>query len=223
MHFVHASVTGDQVYALHRPVLCRDYLLDTVLWKALGVKNGTISMFGYSFAERAEDYLLVLFRYGKLQKNLPLLNQYEIMNGFEPSHLELVDAGNAIVEDIWEKDCLLLVGDQKIQKKTEVLSFHSNLIRYFSEKEFKTLDEALTNVPVSQPIYKPNFMQKLWNKVTEETSHQSWAKLKTDYKDNPTRSNHEVAELHSCIGYQFFLNMIWYSGNLAKRDEWINA
>lgn len=187
-----ADVFGKTAYMLHTPIKCRDFLLDTILWQTAGKKNGTQSVHGFKFSERNPDkYMLILQKCPFIEENLAILNRVEVENGFEPSTVHDLGGGS-----------YLLLGDNKLQSKTELLSMHTLLMRFLSHKK-QTMDSLESMLKG----YLGTKARKAMKYILENV------KGVTNNKDalEAIKVGQVGGAYHATIGIQYFCNTLKYN------------
>lgn len=179
--FAFAKVVDGTVYPLHKPVKCRDFLLDTVLWARLKIKNGVRNVYGYGFSEPEKQYQMLLYQAPLIKDNLELLNQIEEENGLKPS----------VVTKTNEAGTFLLEGDQRIQESTELLSLHTLVVRFLS-KQVKSRYDLQSDLKDYLGVDNLNLFKWIMKKVPVPSNHKD--------AGNPQ------AYIHDNIGIQYYIN-----------------
>jgi hypothetical protein len=141
---------GDKVVCPHKPVKCRDFLNDTLVWHKKQQK-GTI--YGYSYPgpiDEDKTRLMVTtpaypsehLRMENYEEFFHWLNGVEIELGVTPSVLTKLDT---------PKLSYMVEGDPVWQSSTVHLSFYTSLIRYLGTKlktsPPKSLDQFILDAP----------------------------------------------------------------------------
>lgn len=119
VRFAFAKIKGDTVFPLHYPVLCRDFLLDTLIWvdNPNKFKN---PIYGYGFTGPISQTPTLLLKRVKHKAGLKQLHKIEELFSAEPSKLLPTE----------KKSIQVIVGDKKWQKNTMLLSFWTFCHRY---------------------------------------------------------------------------------------------
>lgn len=138
--FYWAVKRNDRLETDHGPVLCRDFLGDTLVWIAKEDKSNSI--YGWKFRGDVEkDFTsLVLNDFGKIEENVKtILNPIEAEIGVELTTVEKTDDG----KHVWIK------GDKFWMLTTIHFSWYTTLLRYLTYnnvfKNFDELDKKPTN------------------------------------------------------------------------------
>lgn len=103
--FSYAKKQDDKVVVLHTPVLCRDYLNDTLVWKAKEYPESRI--YGYDFCgdidtERTTLYLTEEFYENPLKQNIAFVNKLEAEVGLPLTEVTTDDNKNFLIQaDKW--------------------------------------------------------------------------------------------------------------------------
>ena len=139
----------------HSWIKCRDFLNDTLVWKAqmkdLGKVLDNGRYYGYDFKGDIDENntRFVMTNIGGLVDNVPLLNKIETEAGYEPTKVSLDETGKIA----------MTVGDKRWMDNTVASSFYTYLLRMFTygkmskvEELFKTNDPWINNNPV-KPIF----------------------------------------------------------------------
>lgn len=118
--FAFSRKRKDVVKVLHYPVLCRDLLLDTLLWEA-GYGDEK-SVYGYSFrGPIRRDYTTLTVFDLPHPENLPALHEIEASLDFIPTEILETERENTF----------LFLGDPQWQDTAVLLSFYTWMIRNF--------------------------------------------------------------------------------------------
>lgn len=89
--FAFALDKGDSLEIHHLPILCRDFLNDTLVWKANEDKSKNI--YGYTYRGDVEEKYtsIAMWDYLGLVENLPFLNKVEEAIGVTPTSYQIVE------------------------------------------------------------------------------------------------------------------------------------
>lgn len=138
--FAFAKIEDDKVHVLHKPVKCRDFLLDTLLWESGyaplpkeidwdGDTDEPIetdepgNIYGYDFTGPIEKEQSVMYveYLPHAQSNLKFLNDFEVACGMEPS----------VLVPTTEDQSYVVIGDAEWMKTTVLFSMYTWCIRNF--------------------------------------------------------------------------------------------
>lgn len=138
--FYWAVVKKGQLETNHGPVLCRDFLGDTLVWKAKEAPPCSIYGWDYTGPVEKKYTSLVITDFGNIIKNIQnILNPIEDELGIKNTQAEVTDDG----AHVWVK------GDKWWMLTTVHFSWYTTLLRYLtyshSFKEFEQLREFPTN------------------------------------------------------------------------------
>lgn len=128
VRFAFAKIINDTVQQEHYPVLCRDFLLDTLIWND-NPKLFNGSIYGYSYKGPLEPIPILTLSNVKNPAGISNLIQIEyIFNPKRGSYLFPTD----------KKGTYVIVGDPLWYKNTTLLSFWTFCQRYFlGTKEYQ--------------------------------------------------------------------------------------
>lgn len=136
-HFWWAKVRKGKLETDHGPVLCRDFLGDTLVWKAKEQKP--CSIYGWKFAGTIEKKYasLVLDDFGQIVQNVKnILNPIEIKIGIKPTTVEVTDDGG----HVWVK------GDKWWMTTTVHFSWYTTMLRYLTyDRIFHKLEDLASH------------------------------------------------------------------------------
>lgn len=132
--FSFAEIEGDTVYYLTKPVLCRDYLNDTLVWDEMEDKSKTVPVCGYHFTGpvKEKDVVLYMEDAQHLLGKESLLKEYEEELGLKPVQFLPTVKGN----------CVVVVADPWWKTTTLHFSWFTQLLRYLSYESVKKLGDA---------------------------------------------------------------------------------
>lgn len=113
----------------HYPVLCRDFLNDTLVWKKTKT-SGTI--YGYSFRGKitTKRVCLMMDNYLDLEKNIHVLNEVEESLGISKTYLIPVDD----VEKPLHRG-IIVIGSKWWMKNTVLFSWYTTVLRLLTNRE----------------------------------------------------------------------------------------
>jgi hypothetical protein len=114
----------DVVKVQHQPVLCRDFLNDTLAWKAKDIKKGHIYGYDFNGIIDKEFTRLVIFNYGNLLKNIEALNRVEHELGLSQTVVAIVEH-----DSVDHKPAVMTVGDKFWMTTTVHMSFYTTILR----------------------------------------------------------------------------------------------
>ena len=139
-HFYWAKKKKGILETNHGPVLCRDFLGDTLVWKAKEVAPGRIYSWVYHGEVETKYTSLVLDDFGCIEFNVKsILNPIEEKIGVKLTTVEKTEDG----EHVWVK------GDKFWMLTTVHFSWYTTLLRYLTwDKKFTAftdLEEYPTN------------------------------------------------------------------------------
>jgi hypothetical protein len=115
--FSYATLNNGVVYPGHSKIKCRDFLLDTLIWRAKEAIPSTV--YGYTFNGNFDNGVFLLENVPNA-KNLHRLQELEALAGMQVSELYPTNENNAYV----------IVGDVKWFSTTVLLSLWTMLIRH---------------------------------------------------------------------------------------------
>lgn len=180
--FAYGKVDWDkkEVTVLHKPVLCRDFLLDTLVWH-VKPKEGSIYRYDYDGPIERGFTCLAVKKLANAKKNLGFLNTYEISVGMEPSYL--LDCG---------RNNYVIIGDKRWMDNTVRMSAYTWMIRNFLYPEIPKTD--------CDRFGKRIFDVSLLTKIVNAKSEYIW-----NYKplDNEFA---ESESWHGCNGFIYALD-----------------
>lgn len=114
--FAFVQKQGDEVQVLHTPVKCRDFLLDTLVWRA--TEAPCQGVYGWDYNYYCDE--LAIFN-TKFEQNIAQVNEVEAILGINPTKLIETDVkGNFYLEH-----------DPVWRKNTVMLSFYTLILRAF--------------------------------------------------------------------------------------------
>lgn len=122
--FSFAEIEGDTVYYLTKPVLCRDYLNDTLVWDELEDKSKVKEICGYKFTGpiNRDNVILYMEDAEYLLGKENMLEEYEKPLGLKPiQFLPTV-----------KKDCVVVIADPWWQSSTLQFSWLTQLLRHLT-------------------------------------------------------------------------------------------
>lgn len=130
----------------HGPVLCRDFLGDTLVWKAKEVAPSSIYGWKYYGDVETKYTSMVLDDFGKIEDNVKtILNPIEEKIGVKLTTVEKTDDG----KHVWVK------GDKFWMLTTVHFSWYTTLLRYLTYpcvfQSFDDLDAKPTNYWMTEP------------------------------------------------------------------------
>lgn len=131
--FAFAARDGEDFKILVDPVLCRDFLNDTLVWKAK--ENSCARIYGYKYRGKIETKDTVLYLWDKdpngLKDNIEFLNSLERELGIQETQLFTTDSKEYGI-----------VGDKWWMTTTVHLSWYTYLLRQLTyNKEIKDWDD----------------------------------------------------------------------------------
>lgn len=131
--FYFAYVKNGVLNTDHGPVLCRDFLSDTLVWKAK--EETQCSIYGWKYTGKVEKAYtsLVIDDFGQIIYNVKsILNPIEKEIGVKLTTVELTEDG----EHVWVK------GDKWWMTTTVHFSWYTTLLRYLTwNKKFTSFDD----------------------------------------------------------------------------------
>lgn len=139
-----AIIKDGVVCEKHAPVLCRDFLNDTIVWRTEEGKDAPKSIYGYMYKDSIDEEnatFTVHFPDGGTKKEfmcgLGLLNSLERALGVQPT--KVMETNN--------KKILAVQGDKCWLNTTVHLSYYTALLRYtcLGQEGLSTYDEMLKN------------------------------------------------------------------------------
>lgn len=136
--------------AQHQFVRCRDFLNDTLVWKAKEAPEKTI--YGYNFRGRIETTVscLAMVRHGKLKERIGELNAIERKLGLRET--EVIDVDFEKPERVDDGPAVIVIGDKWWQKTTVQYSWWTLMLRQLCS-ELSLLDAGLNMLPnLRKPI-----------------------------------------------------------------------
>lgn len=143
----------------HLPVLCRDFLNDTLVWKAKETPGGTIYGYKYRGKITKSKTRLMIEDHGNLVENIVFLNKIEKENDIPLTKIIPLETGEVIVEgDKWWMSTTVhfswltsllrwLTHDNKVKSWDDV-NYDSFANKYMND--FKKLPAALKRLKVTK-------------------------------------------------------------------------
>lgn len=130
--FAFALVEDFYVKVQHFPVKCRDFLNDTLCWKAGEAPHGSIYKYDFNGDIETRMTCLVIYDFGNIKNNIKALNNVEVELGLEPTVVTELDPPNAV----------LITGDKFWMKTTVHFSYYTTVLRGLTYKqEITSLEE----------------------------------------------------------------------------------
>ena len=158
--FAFVEKIGDVVYLQHWPVLCRDFLLDTLMWDAGELPHSPVynySFFGPIDKDRLKMVLFLTVPYQEFVVNLSMFNEMEDKLGISRTTTERgISTGG--------EDCAYITGDSWWMTATPHLSWYSVMLRMCSNHPRESLETLIDWARPNQEmgsIPDSNFFKKL--------------------------------------------------------------
>lgn len=138
--FSFAEIEGDTVYYLTKPVLCRDYLNDTLVWDEMEDKSQITQICGYHFTGpiKEKDVVLYMEDAQHLLGKEGLLKEYEEKLGLKATQFLPTVKG----------DCVVVIADPWWKSTTLHFSWFTQLLRYLSYSTVNKLGDMSNEVMV---------------------------------------------------------------------------
>ena len=172
-HFWWAKLRKGRLETDHGPVLCRDFLGDTLVW--IAKEQPPTQIYGWKFHGTVEKKYtsLVLDDFGQIEENIFLLNVIEEKIGVKMTQVEVTEDGS----HVWIK------GDKFWMLTTVHFSWYTTMLRYLTYGiKFQSIDDFEnyhTNGWMSNafPTFKklPYVLHKL--KITQVSGTKNVAEL----------------------------------------------
>jgi len=137
--FAYAVLRDGVAKVQHQPVLCRDFLNDTLAWKAKDIKKGRIYGYDFNGIIDKEFTRLVIFDYGNLRRNIEALNKVEHDLGLSQTVVATVDGPESC------KPAVMTVGDKFWMTTSVHMSFYTTILRGLTYPQDIT---DIANIPV---------------------------------------------------------------------------
>lgn len=152
--FYWAKVKKGTLYTNHGPVLCRDFLGDTLVWRAKETSVSSVYGWRYVGEVEAKYTSLVINDFGKIESNVKsILNPIEEKIGVKLTTVEKTDDG----EHVWVK------GDKWWMLTTVHFSWYTTLLRYLTYDKLFTAFSDLEAYPTNEWMDSEKF--KIFEKL----------------------------------------------------------
>lgn len=195
-YFAYVNPNGNVVE--HRPVLCRDFLLDTLAHKVVKFKPKQ-EIYGYSYWKEVDpSWGLAIFEGVKkafYEHQMDLLNEIEVRHGFSPTKFYPVEeVDNQCTHKVTLIPKCVAFGDKKWYSNTVFFSMWTFLLRYIlgtKDATYKQLHSDSNTVlsGISQKLPRAMQIIEILNPGDNLLS---------------VKSN-EKNTIHSCSGFAFLI------------------
>lgn len=145
------------MYVLHAPILCRDYLLDTFMWKNKIVPEARI--YGYTFNGNYDPNYMWVDCLPNLEKNLDFFHSFEDKAGIPRTQVFKCDKGWLFkADDQWVNSTLRIsiwtwmIRNFLYPAKPNVLAGNEDFTKRFPE---------LMELPFHKHVCKPSYLKDI--------------------------------------------------------------
>lgn len=202
--FSFAKVDGNIVYPLHKPVKCRDYLGDFLVWSTHPQLAGVV--YGFDVYDESYDFskaVFLMYNAEELHKNIKFLNEYETKIGVPLTKIVGVKGG---------KGKVVVFPDKWWMTNTLHLSWYTQMLRHLTytlTSLTSNIEEQMIKIFYSS-AYKNEHKIQFFNlpKLLKKLQFSQVSSIATTHLKNNMSSTHNANGFYSLLcQVNIFLSM----------------